>query len=300
MELSIIIISYNSKQFIQRCINSILNSDSHLILEIIVIDNASQDGSPDLVRQNFPKVKLICNTGNLGYAKACNQGIKEAGGIYIFILNPDTELSGGSLGAMTRFMDEYPRCGILGPRLLDEHGKIEFSCRGFFSYSSAFFSRYSLLTKMFPHSKYVEKYLKTGWPHDTVKEVDWVSGAAMMIRKDCLEEIGNFDEGFFMYCEDVDICKRAKDKGWRVVYYPHLELTHIIGGSIRRTSPLAISWHHQSIWHYYKKHVAVNILWDALILAMIFIRAVFLICLGLFKGLSVINGKQPHGHTHGA
>lgn len=285
MDLSIIIVSYNSKQFIQGCISSLFNSAPHLAWEIIVIDNASQDASADLVRKEFPEIKLISNLRNLGYAKACNLGIKEAKGRYFFILNPDTKLSAGSLEAMVRFMDENPRCGILGPKLLDGGGRAEFSCRAFPSYSAAFFNRYSLLTRIFPHSKYANRYLKTNCPHDTIIEVDWVSGAAMLIRKECLNQAGNFDEGFFMYCEDVDLCKRAKDKGWQVLYYPSLELTHIIGGSIRRTSPLAIIWHHQSMWRYYKKHLKVNILWDAFIFALISTRAVFLYFLGLMGNL---------------
>lgn len=279
MDLSIIIISYNSKQFIQACLNSLLASASRLAGEIIVVDNASQDESADLIRTNFPKVKLICNSINLGYAKACNQGIKEAKGRYIFILNPDTELSRGSLEAVIRFMDEHPRCGILGPKLLDKDAKIQFSCRAFPSYSTAFFNRYSLLTKMFPRSKYADRYLKTNWQHDTVEEVDWVSGAAMMLRKDCLDDTGNFDEGFFMYCEDVDICKRAKDKGWQVIYYPYIEFMHFIAGSIRNTSHLTIIWHHRSIWRYYKKYLKANILWDAFFFVTTFTRAIFLSCL---------------------
>lgn len=292
MDLSIIIISYNSKQFIQKCLNSLLTSASHLALEIIVVDNASQDRSADLIKTSFPNVKLICNLENLGYARACNQGIEEAKGEYLFILNPDTELSGGSPEAMIRFIDEHPRCGVLGPKLLDEGGKTEFSCRAFPSYSAVFFNRYSLLTRMFPRSKYADRYLKTNWQHDTVKEVDWVSGAAMMIRKDCLDQIGNFDEDFFMYCEDVDICRRARDKGWQIFYYPYLELTHIIGGSIRHTSPSAIIWHNQSMWHYYKKYLKVNILWDALIFATIFMRAIFLSGVSLIGNLLVLNKNK--------
>ncbi len=283
MDLSIIIVSYNSKEFIPKCLNSLSDLRHYLTMETIVVDNASKDGSSDLLKKDFPGIKLICNDRNLGYAKACNIGIREAKGRYVFILNPDTELSVGSFEEMIKFMDGHPRCGILGPRLSDKNGKTEFSCRSFPSYSAAFFSRHSLLTRIFPHSRYADNYLKTNCPHDTIQEVDWVSGAAMIIRKDCLADVGNFDEDFFMYCEDVDICKRAKDKGWQVFYYPRLVFTHIIGGIIKHTSPLAVIWHHQSMWHYYKKHLAVNILWDSVIFTAIFIRAIFLSCVGWIR-----------------
>lgn len=292
MDLSIIIVSYNSKQFIEKCLYSLLSSAPRLAREIIVVDNASSDRSIDLVRSNFPNVKLIINTSNLGYSKACNQGIKEAKSKYFLILNPDTELSGGSLEGMLRFLEENPRCGILGPKLLDESGKTEFSCRAFPTYSTALFNRHSLLTRLFPRSKYADRYLKTNCSHDAISEVDWVSGAAMLLRRDCLDQIGNFDEGFFMYCEDVDICRRAKDNAWQVFYYPVLEFTHIIGGSIKHTSLLAVIRHHMSIWHYYKKYLKVNILWDVFIFAVIFMRAIFVSCASLIENLLVLNKNK--------
>lgn len=275
MDLSIVIISYNSKEFIKRCLNSLLNSGANLEIETIVVDNGSQDGSVELLRADFAQVKLIQNEKNLGYPKACNRGIKEAKGRYIFILNSDTELSNGSLHRMIEFMDGNPRCGILGPKLLDEDGKIQLSCRSFPSYSTAFFNRYSLLTKYFPRSKYADKYLMTNSRHNAIQEVDWVSGAAMVFSRACLDRIGIFDENFFIYCEDVDICRRAKNNGWQVFYYPKLCFTHFIGGTLKRTSFRSIFWHHKSIWHYYKKHLKVNIVWDALVFAGVFMRFIF-------------------------
>lgn len=290
MDLSIIIVSYNSKEFIKKCLNSLLASGHNLTIKIIAVDNASQDGSIDLIRKDFPEIKIISNIRNLGYAKACNQGIEKAEGRYFFILNPDTKLSGGSLEGMVRFMDENPRCGILGPKLLDKNGKIQLSCRAFPSYSTAFFNRYSLLTKIFPRSRYAQRYLKASWSHDRIQETDWVSGAAMLIKRDCLDQIGNFDEGFFMYCEDIDICQRARKNGWLVIYYPYVEFTHFIGGSIKNTSHLTIIWHHRSIWRYYKKYLRANILWDTFFFIMTFTRAIFLSYLR-FMGNALFNIK---------
>ncbi len=295
MDLSIIIISYNSKQFIKRCLNSLLASTSNLASEIIVVDNSSSDAGSGLIREDFPGVRLISNTKNLGYAKASNLGIKEAKGRYMFILNPDTEFSGGSLEAMVRFMDEHPRCGILGPKLLDRDGEIQLSCRAFPSYSTAFFNRYSLLTKIFPRSKYADRYLKASWSHDSIQETDWVSGAAMVIRNDCLGQIGNFDESFFMYCEDIDICQRARNKGWQVFYYPHIEFTHFIAGSVKNTSHLTVLWHHRSIWRYYKKYLKTNIFWDAFFLVTTFTRAIFLSCLRLIGNFLVLHNNKKCG-----
>jgi hypothetical protein len=293
MDISVVIVTYNCQAFIKRCIDSLLVLGSHLDLEIIAVDNASGDKTVELLRTDFPNIKVIQNTKNIGFTKANNQGIKEAKGRYIFILNSDTELAGGSLGEMVRFLDRNPSCGILGPKLLDKDDKIQFSCRAFPSYGTVFFNRYSLLTRMFPRSKYADRYLKTNWPHDTIQEVDWVSGAAMVIRKECLDEIGSFDERFFIYCEDTDICKRAKDKGWKVFYYPRLYFIHFIGGTLRRTSFLAIFWHHQSIWHYYKKHLKLNFVWDTSVFMIIFMRFVFQICLNLTGNIfDFLKGKK--------
>ncbi len=285
MDLSIVIVTYNCQAFIKQCINSILNSRFHLNLEIIAVDNASGDGTVDLIKKDFPDVKIIQNIKNLGFTKANNQGIKQARGRYIFILNSDTELFQGSLNEMVKFMDENSQSGILGPKLLDEDGKIQYSCRAFPSYSTVFFNRYSLLTKIFLRSKYAVRYLKTTWRHDTIQEVDWVSAAAVVIRKKCLEEIGNFDEGFFIYCEDIDICKRAKAKGWQVIYYPSLCFTHLVGASLSHISLASIIWHHQSIWHYYKKHLKVNFLWDSFVFFVICLRFIFMSFLGMLKNI---------------
>lgn len=289
MDISVVIVTHNCATFITLCIGSLLFSGAHLDLEIIAVDNASDDKTVELLRTGFPSVKIIQNTENIGFTKANNLGIKEAKGRYIFILNSDTELSGGSLDEMVGFLDKNPCCGILGPKLLDREGKIQLSCRAFPSYSAAFFNRYSLLTRMFPHSKYADIYLKANCSHDTIQEVDWVSGAAMVIRKECLLDIGNFDEAFFLYCEDTDICKRANNKGWKVFYYPQLYFTHFIGGTIRRTSFYSILWHHQSIWYYYKKHFKANILWSSFVFSVIAMRAILLSCAGLIDNLRPLN-----------
>ena len=292
MDISVVIVTHNCETFIKQCIGSLLFSGSHPDMEIIAVDNASGDKTVELLRTDFPNIKVIQNTKNLGFTKANNLGIKEAKGRYVFILNTDTEFLGGSLEEMIRFLDRNPGCGILGPKLLDNDGKIQLSCRAFPSYSAAFFNRYSLLTMIFPRSKYADIYLKANCSHDTIQQVDWVSGAAMVIRKECFLDIGNFDEEFFMYCEDIDICKRAKDKGWKVFYYPRLYFTHFIGGTLKRTSFSSILWHHQSIWHYYKKHFKTNILWRSFVFSVIAMRAILLSGAGLIRNLRVLNKNK--------
>lgn len=275
IDLSVIIVTHNSQPFIKRCIDLFIHRGLSLASEIIVVDNFSQDATVDLIKKDFPNVKLIQNTSNLGFAKAANQGIRQARGRYIFLLNPDTELFEGSLEKMIEYMDGNSRCGILGPKLLDPDGKTQLSCRSFPSHSTALFNRYSLLTRIFPRSKYADRYLKTTWQHNIICDVDWVSGAAMVIKKECLEDIGDFDEGFFMYCEDVDICKRARDKNWRVIYYPPVRIIHFMGGSIKYVPRSAVIWHHRSMWYYYKKYFKVNTLWNMLVFIFIFMRAAF-------------------------
>lgn len=280
IDVSIVVISYNSKEFIAECLNSFLGRSSGLGSEIIVVDNGSQDASVEFVRENFPAVNIVALPGNRGYAKAVNLGIDSAKGRYIFILNSDAVFFSGSLRGTIGFMDSVPEAGIAGPQLLNIDGTVQLSCRSFPTYSAAFFNRYSLLTRLFPGSKFADKYLKTQWSHDAIRQVDWVSGAAMLIKKECLKDIGGFDEDFFMYCEDVDICQRAKERGWKVYYYPDLKIAHSIGASTRKEQARAVIWHHQSIWFYYKKHFKRHILWDPIIFLGIFVRAVYFLIIG--------------------
>lgn len=283
MDLSITIVNYNSGDLLEQCLNSVWGEGSEIEFEIFVVDNGSSDDSLGRIREAFPGVNLIRNEDNLGFARANNQAVKRSRGRYVLLLNPDTILRAKALERMVHFMDKYPRAGAVGAKLLDPEGTIQLSCRCFPSYRTALFNRYSLLTKLLPSNKFSREYLMADWGHSSAREVDWVSGACLMVRREALEEVGLLDERFFMYVEDVDWCYRAKQKGWKVYFVPQAEVVHYIGQSSRKAGRKAIIEHHRSMYRFYRKHHRGNLLLDGLTAGGIAIRAGFLLAMHLPK-----------------
>jgi hypothetical protein len=150
-------------------------------------------------------------------------------------------------------MEQHPDVGAVGPRLLNADGSLQYSCRAFPTLGAGFF-RQTPLGALFPRNRYVQQYLMTEWEHDSVREVDWLSGAAMMVRREVIEQVGMLDEDFYMYCEDVDWCYRIHQGGWKVCYLPHAVITHAIGGSSNQCQSRMIIVRHKSMWRYYLKH----------------------------------------------
>ncbi len=272
MDLSIVIVSYNSRQYLGRCLRSLLDHTQGIQYEIIVVDNASQDGSAKLVASEFPHVRLITRTTNAGFAAAANQGIRTASGEAVLLLNPDTVISDNAFALMQSYLRAHPDIAVLGPRILDEDGSLQLSCRRFPGYGQILFSRYSLLTRLFPRNPLTARYLMTDWDHSTVADVDWLSGACMMLPRRTAEELGLLDEGYFMYNEDVDLCQRAHRAGYRVVYFPEASVVHDIGRSSGTLPARSIIERHRSMWHYYKKHLRGGRLRDAVTAVGIAVR----------------------------
>jgi hypothetical protein len=275
-QLSIIIVNYNAGPFLPKNLDSLKTQLRNLEHEVIVVDNASSDKSMEWVRQNHPEVKCVLNRANLGFAAAVNQGIREAKGEFTLWLNPDSELLDSGFETLIQYMKTHPEIGIAGPQILNPDGSVQLSCRSFPSHETALFNRYSLLTRLFPANPFSRKYLKTDWDHREISEVDWVSGACLLHRRELLKETGGLDETFFMYCEDVDFCLRAKKAGWKTVYHPGAKVLHHIGGSSRQVPRRMIIERHKSMWRYYKKHYPRNIFVDAVTLGVIVMRGVIL------------------------
>ncbi|MFA5339469.1 MAG: glycosyltransferase family 2 protein [Candidatus Omnitrophota bacterium] len=231
VDLSISIISYNVKDYLDKCLTSIFKEKKDLILEIIVVDNNSSDGSIAMVREKFPDVKPIGNKENLGFAKANNIAIKQSCGRYILILNPDTIVLPGSMQLLVDFLDKNSRVGAVGPKILNEDSSIQLECARNFPTPLIDFFILSSLYKRFPKSKIFGKYLMSYWDHNDGREVPLLSGACMLLRRSALEEVGLFDENFFMYTEDTDLCYRVKKAGWKVWYLPEAEIIHFGGRS---------------------------------------------------------------------
>lgn len=252
--ISIITVNYNSGTLLMKCLESIFAQECSQEIEVIIIDNKSTDKSIEGIETLFPQIKLIKNKKNTGYTKGNNVGIRQSEGKYVVLLNPDTVLMRNAVQQMSEFMDRTSDAGAIGPKLINTDGSLQLSCRSFPSWRNALFSRYSLLTRLFPRNKYSVEYLYTDWPHNEIKEVDWLSGACLMIRREVFEKIGLFDEAFFMYCEDVDICYRIKQAGWKNLYYPYAEVVHYIGCGKEKIPIRLIVNHHISMYKFYRKH----------------------------------------------
>ncbi|MBD3232007.1 glycosyltransferase [Candidatus Dependentiae bacterium] len=273
MDLSIIIINYNVEILLNKCVESIYKNTSGIDFEVIVIDNNSPNDHTFLAENQ--RITFIQNNENKGFSFAVNQGIALSKGKYLMVLNPDSLILNDALKKMVNFLNDHSRIGIIGPKVYEKDKKtIQLSCRSFPDYSIFLFNRYSVLSKLFPNNKWTRRYLLHDWAHDHIREVDWVSGCCMMIRKKMIEKIGAFDVQFFMYNEDVDICIRAKQNGWGVYYYPDAEILHYIGESSKFLKYQMIIERHKSIWKFYKKHYHTNFILDGMTFLGLLLRGI--------------------------
>jgi GT2 family glycosyltransferase len=235
VSLSIIIVNYNTKDLLDDCLSSILANGTSLDLEIFVVDNASIDGSTQMVKQKYLTVNLIENSENVGFARANNQAIAKAQGTYLFLLNSDASIRPGTIDAMVKFMDAYPMVGALGAKLLSQNLVPQISCRHFptvFTTLSQFFG----LSAMFPRSRLWGRYDMGYWDHREARKVDSVPGAALLVRKNTIQEVGPLDENYFLYFEDTDWCYRINQAGWEVFFLPEAEVIHRGGASAAKSN----------------------------------------------------------------
>ncbi|HEX6846124.1 MAG TPA: glycosyltransferase family 2 protein [Chitinophagaceae bacterium] len=231
MQLSIIIVNYNSRLLIEQCFVSIEKAIVGISTEIIVVDNSSTDGSKEYLPQKFPGVKFIFNDANVGFAKACNQGFKISSGNYVLFLNPDTILSETCLKDCISFFESHSDAGAAGVRMLDDKGRfLKESKRGLPSPSASFYKLFGL-SAVFPGSKTFGKYHQGHLPENENNPVEVLSGAFMMVRRNVLEKVKGFDESFFMYGEDIDLSLRITGSGFKNYYLGRISVTHLKGGS---------------------------------------------------------------------
>jgi hypothetical protein len=256
-DLSICIVNWNTRDDLERALRSLLLASLGLTQEVVVVDNGSWDGSADMVARRFPLVRLIRSTENLGFARGYNRAVAETTGRYLLLLNPDTITRPGAPKALLRFMEAHPRVAATGPRLLNRDGSLQFSCRRFPRPAAALF-RNTPLGKLFPRNRYTRDYLMADTDHQAESSVDWISGAAMCIRREAWEQVGGFDEGFFMYAEDMDWCWRARQAGWDIYYVPEAEVVHLIGRSSDQVPVPMVLQFHRSMARFYRKHYAAN------------------------------------------
>lgn len=232
--LSIVILNFNSKNYLFKCLESIVKSDlTDLSVEIVVVDNHSSDGSQELLNKtklNDIKFKFIANTENLGFSKGNNIGVRETSAKYVLFLNPDTYVQKDTLGSIYKFMENNPAVGVCCPRLdLPDGTLTSASHRGFPTPWNSF-TYFSGLQKLFPRNKMFSGYTK-GWLLDSNKphEVDAISGGFFFVRRKAAEQVGWWDEDYFLYGEDIDFCYRLKENGWKVMFLPEISVLHYHG-----------------------------------------------------------------------
>jgi hypothetical protein len=247
VKFSLVTVNYNSWPYTLKCIDSLYRT-GYVDFEVVVVDNG-QGVAPEI---SYP-VRLIRNKENVGFARACNQGILASRGEFVALVNPDTVVEKNFFESLEKFFGETPKAGVVGPRIVDGEGNLQLSARRELSFASGLLGRTSLLTRLFPKNPLVSRLFPAAKTLTDPTKVDWVSGACMALRRRTLEETGLMDEGFFMYFEDADLCRRAREAGWRVYYLPQVEVLHHTGASTR-AKPRAI-WHlHKSAFLYHRKH----------------------------------------------
>lgn len=229
--LSVIIVSWNTRALLERCLHSLSEIKLAGPFEIIVVDNASSDGSVEMVRERFPSARIIANAENLGFARANNLGIQAARGRYLLLLNPDTEVPPETLPVLIRFMESHPEVGVVGPKLVNGQGIVQGGAAGHAPSLKTVLNHALFLDRLFPRWC-PGVWLWPGAYHtETSIKVDWVSGAAMLVRASVVQQVGGLDEAYFMYAEDIEWCGRISKAGWKIVCLPSVHVVHYIGGA---------------------------------------------------------------------
>jgi len=230
IDISFIIVNWNTKQLLLQCIDSLFKNNNHHKIEVIVVDNGSTDGSQKAVNDLFPSARLIENECNLGFAKANNIGIQQSKGRYICLVNSDVQVLDHCGDQMCDYMDLNPTVGVLGPKILNSDLTLRKNCREFPNLRNVLCSALGI-DKIFPRSKVLSGTLMTYFDHDVTIAVDVIPGCFFMVRREALEQVGLLDERFFIYSEDKDWCKRFRMMKWDVVFFPKCEVIHYAGAS---------------------------------------------------------------------
>jgi hypothetical protein len=223
--VSAVIVVYKTPDFLRRCLDALAASRIPFPWEAIVIDNAPRDGDCASIARGRPGVTYVPNARNIGFGRACNQGMRLARGRYYLVLNPDVEVTPGNLEALVSYMEREPDAGMVAPRLHYGDGTLQESCRTFYTLP-IFLLRRTFLGRLFPNSRLIRRHLMRDWDHEETRDVDWCLGACVLVRREAVQDVGMMDERFFMYFEDVDWCYRMHQRGWRVVYHPQSRMIH--------------------------------------------------------------------------
>lgn len=272
-DLSIIIVNYNVKEFLQNLLDSLYTGVRNLKAEIIVIDNNSEDGSANMVKQKYPEVTLIENRENIGFGAANNMGMKLAKGRYFLLINPDAIIQEDTLEKMMTFMESHPEAGIAGCKVLNPDGTLQLACRRGFPGPWTSFTKVSGLSRLFPKSRIFARYNLTYLDENQTYEVDAISGAFMFMRRETYDNIGGFDPIFFMYGEDLDLCYRAQQKGYKIYYVHTAQAIHYKGESAKRSSIDETRNFYKAMHLFVKKHLSSSALVQIVLRTAIILRS---------------------------
>jgi GT2 family glycosyltransferase len=291
LDLGIVVASYNTCELLHTCLRSVYASHGDFTLQVCVVDNASSDGSAEMVATEFPQAQLIANEENLGYPVANNQGLRAFGfsdqpgspnapipqsadvPSFALLLNSDAEVPPDALAPMLDFMADHPDAGAAGPKLVRPDGSLDLACRRSFPTPEISFYRMIGLSRLFPRSRQFGRYNLTYLDPDQVTEVDSVVGAFMLVRRDAIQQVGLMDESFFMYGEDLDWAYRIKEAGWKIYYNPAVTVLHVKKASTRQNPRAQIEFY-RAMDIFYRKHFAAQTPWllHGLIVSVVWMR----------------------------
>ena len=279
MDLSVIIVNYNVKDFLENALVSIeralqahLRSGKKISGEIFVVDNASDDGSVELLRKRFPRIHLIVNKQNLGFAQANNVALERSRGRYALLINPDTIVQEDTLRVMIDFLDEKNEIGAAGCKILNPDGTLQLACRRSFPSPWVSLTKTTGLSALFPSSKLFGRYNLTYLDPDQSYEVDAISGSFLIVRRKVYEEVGGLDENFFMYGEDLDWCYRIQKAGWKIYYVHETQIIHYKGESTKRSDFDELKTFYHAMHLFVEKHLSGSLVLEALLRIGIVLR----------------------------
>ncbi|MEX2421131.1 MAG: glycosyltransferase family 2 protein [Actinomycetota bacterium] len=252
-DLAVVVVNHNAGGYLSRCLATVLANTGDAEVEVVVVDNASSDGSASAAREVFGQVQVIETGTNRGFAAGVNVGIGATTAPFVFVLNPDAEIWEGTLERFVKLARERPRAGAIGPMIRNTDGSIYPSGRRVPSVGVAV--GHALLGSFWHDNPFSRRYRSAGWDRSTEREVDWISGSAFLVRREALDEVGPLDERFFLYAEEVDLFKRLREAGWQVLFTPELEVVHEGGVSTGRSRRMHLI-HSRSVYRYFEKHHA--------------------------------------------
>jgi GT2 family glycosyltransferase len=251
--VSVVIVSWNCRQLLGECLKSLRHSPAREVSQIIVVDNASSDGTPDAVRREFPEVELMESGGNLGFAQGNNLGMEGASGDYLCLINPDVVVQSGCISRLLNYLQDHPDVGMIGPQIIGPDGAVQRSCMRTPTLWNQL-CRALAIDSFTKGSRLFGGYLMTEFAHDAVRDVDIINGCFWLVRRSALQDVGPMDPRFWMYADDLDWCRRFSLAGWRIVFFPEARAIHYGGGSSRLVPVFSALQMHRADLQYWRKY----------------------------------------------